>query len=420
MLLSARRANAALVFLGVSTFTFVTIEVLPIGLLTVMADNLGRSRSQVGLLVTGYAVVVVLASAPLARLTLHLPRRLVLGGTLGVLTVATAVSAAATSYEVLFGTRLVIALSQALFWSIAPPIATGLFPPALRGRVVARLAIGTALAPILGIPFGTWLGERAGWRVPFVAMAVLGAVACLGVMTLLPRVEVKDSPSRRGSSPDARRYVVLLIAIAIGVTGFLTFNTYVTPFLLDITGFSTAALGPMLLASGAGGLAGTLIAGRVLDRFPWAAMVVPLATITAGLLGLFALGEFKVAAVVFVAVIGMSFSGLAVAVQSQTLQVAPGSTDIASALTSSAFNVGIALGAFVGGALIETTTVRNVALVGGLLTAIAALVMLTEPLVRRKPKDKSGGDYLKALDAISEPTNTLDHDPAAHRAAGAP
>src|ERR1700716_1482707 len=105
MFLSNRRATAALVFLGVSTFTFVTIEVLPIGLLTVMADNLGRSRSQVGLLVTGYAVVVVLASAPLARLPLHLPRRLVLGGTLGVLAVATAVSAAATSYEVLFGTR---------------------------------------------------------------------------------------------------------------------------------------------------------------------------------------------------------------------------------------------------------------------------------------------------------------------------
>ncbi|GAA1583942.1 hypothetical protein GCM10009804_45380 [Kribbella hippodromi] len=85
MVLSSRRANAALVLLGVSTFSFVTIEVLPIGLLTVIAGDLDRSRSQVGLLVTGYAVVVVLASLPLARLTHHLPRRQVLGGTLGVL-----------------------------------------------------------------------------------------------------------------------------------------------------------------------------------------------------------------------------------------------------------------------------------------------------------------------------------------------
>lgn len=386
MTLSSRRATAALVFLGVSTFSFVTIEVLPIGLLTVMADDLGRSRSQIGLLVTGYAAVVVLASIPLARLTTNLPRRLVLGGTLAVLTVATALSAAAPTYEVLFGGRLVIAISQALFWSIAPPIATSLFPPELRGRVVARLAIGTALAPILGIPFGTWLGEQAGWRVPFVVMAVLGATACIGIVTLLPRTEVQDSPSRRGSAPDLRGYVVLLVAASIGVTGFLTFNTYVTPFLLDITGFSSDALGPMLLASGAGGFAGTLIAGRVLDRYPWGAVVVPYGVLTVGLIGVFALGELKVATCLLIALIGLSFSGLAVAVQSRTLQIAPGSTDIASAGASSAFNVGIAAGAFVGGALIDHTTVRSVALAGGLLTAVAALVMLCEPwLARRRP-----------------------------------
>ncbi|NUR99667.1 MAG: MFS transporter [Kribbellaceae bacterium] len=383
MLLSSRRANAALVFLGVSTFSFVTIEVLPIGLLTVIAGDLHRSRSQVGLLVTGYAAVVVLASLPLARLTQHLPRRLVLSGTLGVMTVATALSAAAPSYELLFAARLAVALSQALFWSIAPPIATSLFPPEFRGRVVARLAIGTALAPILGIPLGTWLGEQAGWRVPLMVMTVLGAAACAGIVVLLPRTEVQDSPSRRGSTPDVRRYVVLLITSAVGVTGFLTFNTYVTPFLLDITRFSSGALGPMLLASGAGGLAGTLIVGRVLDRYPWGATVVPLGLITVGLFGLFAFGQLKPVTVVLIGLIGLAFSGLAVSAQSRTLQVAPGSTDLASAGTSSAFNVGIAAGAFVGGALIDHTTVRSVALVGGLLTAAAALVMLSEPLLTR-------------------------------------
>ncbi|WP_238351263.1 MFS transporter [Kribbella shirazensis] len=383
MPLSTRRATAALVFLGVSTFSFVTVEVLPIGLLTVIADDLERSRSQVGLLVTGYAAVVVLASIPLARLTHHLPRRVVLAGTLAVMTVATALSAAAPTYELLFAARLVIALSQALFWSIAPPIATSLFPPELRGRVVARLAIGTALAPILGIPLGTLLGEQAGWRVPFVVMTLLGAAACIGIVAVLPRAEVQDSPSRRGSSPDLRRYVVLIVASAVGVTGFLTFNTYVTPFLLDITGFSSGALGPMLLASGAGGLAGTLIVGRLLDRYPWGATVAPLGLITVGLLALYGLGQFKIVTVGLIAVIGLAFSGLAVAVQSRTLQVAPGSTDIASAGTSSAFNIGIAAGAFVGGALIDTTTVRVVALVGGLLTAAAALLMLCEPLLAR-------------------------------------
>jgi DHA1 family L-arabinose/isopropyl-beta-D-thiogalactopyranoside export protein-like MFS transporter/DHA1 family inner membrane transport protein len=384
MTLSARRATIALVFLGVSTFSFVTIEVLPIGLLTVMADDLQHSRSQVGLLVTGYAVVVALASVPLARVTQHLPRRLVLGGTLAVVTVATGLSAAAPSYEVLFGARLVIALSQALFWAIAPPIAIGLFAPQYRGRVVARLAIGTALAPILGIPLGTWLGEQTGWRVPFIVMTALAAAACAGIVVLLPRVDAPDSLSRRGTAPDLRRYVVLLVAAAVGVTGFLTYNTYVTPFLLDITGFTSAALGPALVASGAGGFLGTVLVGRLLDRYPWGAMAVPLVLLTIGLFGLYALGELRVATILLIAVIGMAFSALAVAIQSRTLQVAPGSTDLASAGTTSAFNVGIAAGAFVGGALIDTTTVRSVALVGGLLAGVAALVMLGEPLLARR------------------------------------
>lgn len=132
--------------------------------------------------------------------------------------------------------------------------------------------------------------------------------------------------------------------------------------------------------------AGTLIAGRVLDRYPWGAVVIPYGVLTVGLIGVFALGELKVATGLLIALIGLSFSGLAVAVQSRTLQIAPGSTDIASAGASSAFNVGIAAGAFVGGALIDYTTVRSVALAGGLLTAVAALVMLCEPwLARRRP-----------------------------------
>jgi DHA1 family L-arabinose/isopropyl-beta-D-thiogalactopyranoside export protein-like MFS transporter/DHA1 family inner membrane transport protein len=168
------------------------------------------------------------------------------------------------------------------------------------------------------------------------------------------------------------------------VTGFLTFNTYVTPFLLDITGFSSAALGPMLLASGVGGMIGALLAGRVLDRYPWGAVVVPFGLLSCALCGLYAFGPWQVPTVALIAVLGLAFSAMAVAAQSRTLQVAPGSTDMASAGTSSAFNVGIAAGAFVGGALIDGPGVRSVALVGAFLTAAAALVMLGEPVLARR------------------------------------
>jgi predicted MFS family arabinose efflux permease len=387
MLNTSRRTQAALAVLGAGTFSYVTIEILPIGLLTEIAADLERSRSDIGLLVTGYAVIVVLMAIPLARLTLGLPRRLVLGATLGLLAVGAAVSAAAPTYEVLVVGRLLTALSHALFWSIIFPIATGLFPPAVRGRVVAKLSIGSALAPVIGIPLGTWLGQQAGWRVPFALMAVAGMATGLGIATLLPRVSARETVVSRGSAPDVRRYAVLVASTAVGVAGFLTFNTYVTPFLLDISGFESSALGPILLACGLGGLTGTLLIGRLLDRDPWAAVALPLALVGVALLGLYSLGHRQAPTVLLIALVGMAFSMLAIAILSRTLQVAPGSTDLASAGTNAAFNAGIAAGGLIGGGLLDSIGVRSVALVGGLL-AIAALVAMTadEPLLaRRRP-----------------------------------
>jgi DHA1 family L-arabinose/isopropyl-beta-D-thiogalactopyranoside export protein-like MFS transporter/DHA1 family inner membrane transport protein len=178
------------------------------------------------------------------------------------------------------------------------------------------------------------------------------------------------------------------------VAGFLTFNTYVTPFLLDISGFDSGALGPILLACGLGGLIGTLVIGRLLDRDPWAAVALPLALVGASLLGLYSLGHQQAPTVLLIALVGMAFSMLAIAILSRTLQVAPGSTDLASAGTNAAFNLGIAAGGLIGGGLLDSIGVRSVALVGGLL-AIVALVAMTadEPvLARRRPLMEECGD----------------------------
>jgi predicted MFS family arabinose efflux permease len=294
MIESPWRSKAALAMLSVSTFAYVTIEMLPIGLLTVMADDLGRSRSEIGLLVTGYAVVVVLASIPLTLLTHKVPRRRVIGGTLAIFTAASVFTAFAPTYGALLAGRLLTALSQALFWSVVVPVAAGLVPPEVRGRAVGRLTIGAALAPVVGIPAGTWLGERAGWQIPFAVLAGVGLVTCLGIMAILPRVEAQYGATDRGTEPDVRRYVVLVMTCAIGVTGFLTANTYITPFLLEVSGFGVGALGPILLVSGLGGLTGVLLIGLILDRRPWTAVVLPLVLITCALLGLYALGGLQI------------------------------------------------------------------------------------------------------------------------------
>ncbi|TQS24834.1 MFS transporter [Microbispora sp. KK1-11] len=377
-LTTQRRAAWALVALAVGAFTYVTAEVLPIGLLTVMAADLNRSPSETGLLVTGYAAVVVLASLPLTRLTQRVPRRRLLTVTLGVFVAGMLLTAVAPNYPVLLGGRLLVAATQALFWSVATPAAAAMFPAEIRGRAIARMSIGSSLGPVLGVPAGTWLGQQVGWRMAFALAAAVGLVTCVTVATLMPRVGSDGHEPGRGATPDARRYALLIVATVIGVGGYLTAYTYITPFLLDFGGFAPAALSPLLLASGISGVAGTVVVGRLLDSRPRAALVGPLALITCALLALYVFGALHPVAVVALCVTGMSFSALAAAIASRALQVAPGSTDIASAGSGSAFNVGIAGGSLLGGALIDHSGVRSVTVAGAVLTAAALAALLCE------------------------------------------
>lgn len=390
--LAPRRATLGLIALSVATFAFLTTEVMPIGLLTLMAADLHRTPAQIGLVVTGYAVVVVLASLPLARVTARVPRRPLLATVLGAFALATLAAGLAPDYRVLFAARLLAGLAQALFWSIVAPTAASLYPPERRGRAVARLAIGTSIAPVLGVPAGTWLGQQAGWRSAFLALAALTLLIGVAVTVLLPGAAATDGTASRGSAPDARRYAILVAATAIAVTGLETAYTYVAPFLLDVSHFGDAALAPVLLAIGLAGVAGTLLIGRFLDAHPWPALVLPLFLVVAALLALYLGGPVPAAAVVALVPLGFGFSAYTAATQNGTLIVAPGSTDLASAGVSSAFNVGIASGSFLGGALIGWFGVRSVALVGGILVAAAVGLLLSDGLLARaQPVHAAGG-----------------------------
>ncbi|WP_200216824.1 MFS transporter [Micromonospora coerulea] len=379
---SPRRAGGALVVLSLTAFAFITTELLPIGLLTLIAPDLDQTRSQVGLLVSGYAVVVVLASVPLTRLTHRIPRRRLLGVTLVLFAAANAAAALASTYAVLAGARLITALTQALFWSVASATVTGPFPVAMRGRVVALFSTGAALAPVLGVPLGTWLGQHAGWRAAFAVLAGFGLALAVAVVVLIPTYPPAAGGAARGTAPDGRRFAMLLAATALGVTGFLTLQTYVTPFLLDVSGFTAAALAPLLFVSGAAGVAGTITVGRTLDARPIASLLAPLSVGTAALLGLYALGTLEPATAVLLAGVGLAYASFATAVQSRMLQLAPGSTDLASAGISTAFNVGIAAGSLLGSALLPGPGPRLLALVGALLT-LTALVVLAVDARRR-------------------------------------
>jgi predicted MFS family arabinose efflux permease len=373
------RAWAVLAALMLSTFIYVTTETLPIGLLPQIAGDLGTSQSAVGLLVTAYGLVVVLSTIPLTKATGRWPRRRLLSMLLVVFAVSNALSALAPSYPVLLLARVVVALSQAVFWAVVSPAAAAMFRPSMRPRAVALLYVGSSSATLIGVPAGTWLGQLGGWRLPFVGLSVLGLGVVGVLLALMPRLVAGSSDTDRGTAPDAGRYRMLVIFTAVLVTGAFTAFTYVTPFLNSVSGFSDTAVGPILLIRGLAGLCGALLGGILAGGRGWIAFVVVTVVQTLALLSQYAWGQQRVVAVVAMSAGAMALSGMTAVLGARVLELAPGSTDMAAAGTSTAFNVGITGGALIGSLLVTTGGVRSTALVGGLLTMVALGVLLAEP-----------------------------------------
>jgi DHA1 family inner membrane transport protein len=369
---------AALAALSVSTFVYVTVETLPVGLLLPMAADLHTSASAVGLLVTWYGLVVVLTSIPLTRLTRRVPRRYLLAGLLAGSAAATWVAATAPNYWVLLAARVATALTQALFWSLVVPTAAGLFPARVRGRVVAVVFAGSSLAAVLGVPAGTWLGQQAGWRIAFLALGALAAATAAALAVLLPSATPTAGSTARGTAPDARRYRLLILTTVLAVTGTFASFTYLAPFLTTVSGFPSSAISPLLLLRGVAGVAGVLAGGPLVDHSRRASMIAPVVFQTAALLGLSAFAGPPALAVALVALSGFAFAALTTALASRVLEVAPGSTDLAAAGASSAVNAGITLGALLGALVLPAYGARGTTLAGGLLSLAALAVVLSE------------------------------------------
>ena len=195
---------------------------------------------------------------------------------------------------------------------------------------------------------------------------------------LLPGSERARGGRVAGTSPSRRQYYVVLATAAVAVVGVYTAQTYVTVFLTRVSGFSGASLAPVLLVAGVAGVVGVSASGWVMDRRPFGGLVGALVLSAVSLLALYALARSAPAAVVLVAARSLAFGALGIAVQVRVLSVAPGSTDIASAASSSAFNVGIGGGALLGSWVVAMSGARMTALVAGVVAAAAVAVYALE------------------------------------------
>ncbi|MFD1721193.1 MFS transporter [Amnibacterium endophyticum] len=383
----ARRRALALGALAISTFTYVTTETLPIGVLPGIARGFDVDTATVGLLVGAYALVVVLATVPLARLTARVPRRAQLLLLLTLLVVANLGSALAPAFGLLVAARVVAALSHALFWAVVGPTAASLARPGARGRALAAVYAGQSIGVVLGVPLGTLLGEVVDWRAAFGGAAALGLVALAVAAATLPHVSRADDVASTGSEPSGPRYAVLVGTTVLVATGALLAFTYVTPFLIDVTGVPPTAVSAVLLVRGAAGLVAVLVSGRFIDRHPRRVMLTATGLLVVGL-SVQCLGrEQALVATAGLALVAAGMSAFTTGLSTRVLTVAPGSTDVAAGGTSTAFNVGIMAGSSTGGALLAVVGLAGLPLVGVAFTGAALLLLAAEPrLVRgRRP-----------------------------------
>jgi len=372
------RALAAVAVLSLSTFAYVTTEALPIGLLTPIAESLRTTPAAAGLLVTGYGFVVVVLTVPLTRLARRVGRRRLLIGLLGVLALGTLGSALAPTYALLLTSRALTAAAQALFWALVVPVGASLVPERLRGRAVTILFAGSSLAGVLGVPAGTWVGQQAGWRAAFVGMSAFALGLLVLVSVLLPSEQGAYDGARTGTRPDARRYRLLLATTALAVTGAYAAFTYIEPFLLQVSGLHSGEVSPVLLVRGLAGVAGVALASLLVDRNAWLTGLLAVGLEAAALLTQYLGGTQPVVAVTAVSLSAGALAAFAAALGTRVLEVAPGSTDLAAAGTSTAFNVGITVGALLGSGLLTSTGLRSVALAGFAVTALALVAQLLE------------------------------------------
>jgi len=339
-----------LVVFGLTTGEFVIAGILP-----EVAGDLTVSIPAAGLLVTAYAVGMIIGGPVVTIATARLPRRPLIFGLIGVSVAANAASAAAPNYTVLLGTRFVAGLIVATFFAVAIATAVSTAPPGRQASTVAKIALGLNLGIILGTPAGTLIGQHFGWRATFAAVAALTVVAWALVAWSVPAgPPIATGPIRGELRVFAQRDVQLAIALTVlGNVGVVTVFTFITPLLTEVSGFTAASVPVLLLVYGAGAVAGNHLGGRLADRALMPALTWLLVALTATL-GLFwLLAGDQVAAVVLTFATGALAFGIVPGMQTRVMTAAGDAPTLALAVNASGYQLAAAAAAWFGGVVID-------------------------------------------------------------------
>lgn len=400
---------AALYALTVGSFGIGTTEFVIMGLLLQVAADLQVTVAAAGLLISGYALGVFVGAPVLTLLTSRLPRKTVLLSLMGLFILGNIVCAMAPNYGVLMAARVLTALMHGTFFGVGAVVATGLVPADRKASAISVMFTGLTFATLIGVPAGAWLGHHYGWRSTYWVVSAIGVLGLSAIAWLVPgdRDEEREQPNKLSDDLAAvlRPQVLLgLLVTVLAWAGVFAVFTYVEPILTRVTGFSEAAVSPILLAFGGGMIFGNVVGGKLADRRLMATLLGTLVFLAAVLaLTAFAIHD-KVAAVVFVGLLGVGAFATVAPLQLRVLQEAGGGQTLASSLNIGAFNLGNAIGAWLGGFILERGPgLTAIPWAASLVAASAIFVALFSRMLEGRKKT----DLLPACTAIQSDVSGL-------------
>ncbi|HEL5026991.1 MULTISPECIES: MFS transporter [Stenotrophomonas] len=364
---------------GLATFSVVTTEMLPVGLLTPIAEDLGASTGTAGLMISLPALLAAVFAPLVVIAAGGIDRRRILCALLALLLVANLASALAPGIGWLLAARVLVGFCMGGIWAIAGGLAARLVPADRIGLATSIIFGGVAAASVLGVPLGALIGDALGWRSAFAAMALFSAAVMLLHLRVVPALPVSTSVRLRQfvqqlGQRDLRRGLWLTVLLVSG--HFIAF-TYVRPLLTSVSGVEASWIGALLFAYGLAGIAGNFIAGPLAARHPRGTLLAIASGLLLTPLLLLWLGGTPSGGIAVLLLWGLAYGGVSVGLMSWMMKALPQAVEIATALYVGVFNVGIALGAWGGGRLLDGMGLHANLWVAAVLAASALLMVAT-------------------------------------------
>ncbi|WP_211746121.1 MFS transporter [Paenibacillus sp. Marseille-Q4541] len=366
------RFPVALICLTIGAFAIGMTEFVIMGILPNVASDLNVTIPQAGQLITGYALGVAIGAPVLTMLTNRIAQKPLLCMLMAIFIIGNLVGAIAPTYGLLMGSRLVTALAHGTFLGTGSLIATQLVRPEKRAGAVSMVLAGLTISNIIGVPFGTLIGQNMGWRASFVAITIMGIISLIGIIFLIPKIEQSAPTSLYKEVRSLFNPQVLLVLAtgAFGACSMFTVFTYITPLLTDITGFQEQSVTWILVMYGIGVTLGNIIGGRLADWKLMPSMIAIFSILAALLFVLSGVLHSPSLTLICVFLWGAAAFGIMPGIQLRIMNLAHEAPRLAATSSHSALNIGNAAGAFIGGLVITHAGLVYVPMIGGLMAAV--------------------------------------------------